>query len=455
MILILNKMKKIVFVICLGLISILGFSQGRAIIDEVVGVVGNSVVLKSDIFNQRRQMESQRIDLGTKPDCTVLDEALLQKLFYNQALIDSLVVNENNVERILNQRMAFFIGQIGSRELLEEYYGKTVDAIKDDLRDLVREQELSRMFESQITSNVRVTPSEVRAFFNSLPVDKIPIVESEFRLQQIVITPPVSDFEIQLARERLNEYRRRVLNGDNFATLAIMFSEDPGSRIKGGELGFQGRGSLFAEFERVAFSLRPGEMSEIVETKAGFHLIQMIERRGELINVRHILIQPKVSQPDLVAASRRLDSIRTAILEGTVTFGEAALKFSDDPGRINEGFMINPFTLSTAFTARQLQEVEPIVFRTIDNIDVNGISRPIGMKTEENRDAFRIVKLVERTEPQPANLLQNYNFIQELALQERKSQAVLDWIRRVLPNTHVHVHPQFHECEFQFNWLKK
>lgn len=431
------------------------FSQERVVIDEVVGVVGNAALLKSDVFNQRRQMESQRVNLGSKPDCTVLDEALLQKLFYYQALVDSLEVTDDQIERTLNQRMAFFVSQIGSRDLLEEYYGKTIDAIKDDLRDIVREQELSQMFERHITKNVRVTPSDVRAFFNSIPPDQIPIVESEMVLKQIVIKPPISEFEIELARERLNEYRRRVLEGESFATLAIMYSEDPGSRSKGGELGFHGRGELFAEFERVAYSLRPGEMSEIVETRAGFHLIQMIERRGELINVRHILIQPKVSQIDLVAASRRLDSIRTAIQSGTITFDEAALKFSDDPGKINQGLMINPFTLSTAFTTRQLQEFEPLVLRTVDQMEVNGISRPIGLKTDDNRDAFRIVKLVSRTEPHPANLQQDYDFIQELALQDKRREAVINWINRVLPNTHVYIHPQYHDCDFQFNWLKK
>ncbi len=446
---------KILLVLVFATLATHGISQNRSVIDEVVGVVGNSVVLRSDVFNQRRQMESQRVDLGTDPDCSVLDDLLLQKLFFNQALIDSLEVNDNNVERILDQRMAFFINQIGSREKLEEFYGKTIDAIKDELRELVREQELSRMFESKVTNNVSVTPSEVRALFNSIPSDKIPIVESEFQLQQIVITPPVSNFEIDLARERLNEYRQRVIKGDNFSTLAIMYSEDPGSRGKGGELGFQPRGSLYAEFERVAFSLRPGEMSEIVETKAGLHLIQMIERRGELINVRHILIQPKVSQPDLVAASRRLDSIRTAINEGTVSFQEAALKFSDDPGKINQGFMVNPFNLSNSFTARQLQEAEPLVFRTIDKMEVGQISRPIGMKKDENRDAFRIVKLVERTEPQPANLQQHYNFIQDIALEEKKAETMVKWIMKALPSTYVYVNPQFHNCKFQFNWLKK
>jgi peptidyl-prolyl cis-trans isomerase SurA len=450
-----NKVPKLVLFLALVIITNQGISQDRVVIDEVVGVVGNSVLLRSEIFNQRRQLESQRVNLGSKPDCSVLDEALLQKLFLNQALIDSVEVSDENIERILNQRMSVFINQIGSRDLLEEYYGKTVDAIKDDLRDIVREQELSRMFESQVTKNVRVTPSEVRAFFNSIPVDQIPIVESELVLKQIVLKPPISDFEVELARERLGEYRRRVLEGESFSTLAIMYSEDPGSRSKGGELGFHGRGELFAEFERVAYSLRPGEMSDIVETKAGFHLIQMIERRGELINVRHILLQPKVSQVDLIAASRRLDSIRNAIIEGTISFDEAALKFSDDSGKINQGLMVNPYTLSTRFSTRQLQEVEPLVFRTVDQMGVNDISRPIGMKTEDNRDAFRIVKLVSRTEPHPANLQQDYDYIQELALQDKKRTAVIGWINRILPNTHVYIHPQYHDCVFQFNWINE
>jgi len=450
-----NKISSLFLFLALIVFANNGFSQHREVIDEVVGMVGNAAVLKSDIFNQRRHLENQRVNLGDKPDCRVLDEALLQKLFFNQALIDSIVVTDENIERVLNQRMAFFISQIGSRDLLEEYYGKTIDAIKEDLRDIVREQELSRMFESHLTNNVRVTPSEVRAFFNSIPTDQIPIIESQLVLKQIVISPPVSDFEIELARERLSEFRRRVISGDNFATLAIMYSEDPGSRTRGGELGFLGRGELFPEFERVAFTLRPGELSDIVETKAGFHIIQMIERRGELINVRHILIQPRLSQLDLVNASRRLDSIRTEIQAGTITFSEAALQFSDDPGKINQGLIVNPFTLTTSFSTRQLQEFEPLVLRTVDQMAVNDISRPIVMRTEENREAFRIVKLVSRSEPHSANLQQNYDFIQQLALEQKRREAVNNWIRRTLPNTHVYVHPQFHDCDFQFNWLQQ
>lgn len=426
-------------------------SQEKVVIDQIVAVVGTSAILESDIVNQSRQMQAQGINLGSNPECAILDDMLFQKLLYNQAILDSLVVSDDQVEQVLERRLRYFIAQIGSREKLEAYYGKSVEELKEEFRDIVREQELGQQMDAKITSNVKVTPSEVRSFFNRLPEDSIPMVESELILGQIVKNPPIQPEEIANVKSRLEEFKQRVINGESFNTLAVLYSEDPGSARRGGELGFFGRGELYPEFEAAAFNLRPGELSDIVETEAGFHIIQMIERRGEQFNVRHILLQPKVSPLDLMAARQELDSIRTIILNGEMTFAEAALKFSDDPGKINQGLMVNPYSGTTRFKS---EEIEPNLFFVIDQIQVGDISAPIGMVTEEGQQAFRIVQLQSRTEPHLGNLQQDYDFIQQLALEEKKRKATEAWISRRLPNTYVFVHEKFKDCPFTLEWVK-
>lgn len=428
------------------------FAQEKVIIDQVVAVVGNSAILKSDLFNQQRQLESQGITFSSNPQCELLDEMLYQKLLFNQAVIDSIEVSDQQVEQILERRLRFFIQQIGSREQLEAYYGKTIEELKDEFRPLIREQELSQMMEAQITRNIRVTPSEVRSFFNSLPTDSIPTVESETELAQIVIKPPVEQEEIAETKRRLNEIRERIIQGESFSTMAILYSEDPGSARKGGELGFYGRGDLYPEFEATAFGLRPGEISEIIETQAGYHIIQMIERRGEQINVRHILIQPKISPLQLSNARNKLDSIRRLITSEELTFAEAALKFSDDPGKVNGGIMINPFTNTTRF---KNDEIDQNLFFAIDRLDEGEISSPLPMMTEEGKQAFRIVKVNKRIDAHVASLDGDYDYIQQLALNRIKMKAVQDWIKRRIGNTYISINENYLNCDFSIQWTDR
>jgi peptidyl-prolyl cis-trans isomerase SurA len=428
------------------------FAQEKVIIDQVVAVVGNSAILKSDLFNQQRQLESQGITFGTNPQCELLDEMLYQKLLFNQAVIDSIEVSDQQVEQILDRRLRFFIQQIGSREQLEAYYGKSIEELKDEFRPLIREQELSQMMEAQITRNIRVTPSEVRSFFNNLHPDSIPTVESETELAHIVIKPPVEQEELAETKRRLNEIRERIIQGESFRTMAILYSEDPGSARRGGELGFYGRGDLYPEFEATAFGLRPGEISEIIETQAGYHIIQMIERRGEQINVRHILMQPKISPAQLSKARNKLDSIRRLIINEELTFAEAALKFSDDPSRVNGGVMINPFTNTTRF---KNDEIDQNLFFVIDRLEKGEISSPVPMMTDEGRQAFRIVKVNNRIDAHVASLEGDYDFIQQLALNSKKMKAVQDWIRRRIGNTFISINENYLNCEFSIQWTDR
>ena len=427
------------------------FGQDRVVIDQVVAVIGNSAILKSDIIEQRRMLEAQGTDLGRNPECVLLDDIMFQKLLYNQAIIDSVEVSELQVEQEIERRMRFFIQQIGSRERLEEYYGKSIEELREEFRDPIREQQVSRRMEAEITRNVTVTPSEVRAFFENLPEDDIPMVESEMSLSKILIEPPIPEEEISALKERLEGFRRRILDGESFNTLAILYSDDAGSARRGGELGFYGRGDLHPEFEAVAFSLRPGELSEIVETRSGFHIIQLIARRGELVNVRHLLLQPKASPETEQQTRNKLDSIRTVVMRGDLTFAEAARQFSEHPGGRSGGVMLNPYTGTTRFRS---EDLEPNLFFVVDRLEIGEISRPIQTMTDDGKPALKIVTVRNRIEPHRANLQQDYDFIQRLALQEKNQKAIKRWVERRLQSTFVHIHENYSDCDFEIKWLQ-
>lgn len=447
-----NSLKTFLAGLCLIVLTQTGvFAQKGAVIDQVIAIVGGKAILKSDLESQILQIKAQGMALPGNPHCVVLEDMLFQKLLYNQAMIDSVTVSDDQVESVLERRLRFFIQQIGSREKLEAYYGKTIDELKDEFREIIREQELSQQMQQNITKNVRISPTEVRQFFRSLPEDSIPMIDSELELAQILIIPPVSLAEKNEVKDRLEQYRNRILKGESFSTLAILYSEDPGSARKGGELGFYGRGELYPEFEAVAFGLKPGEISEVLETKAGFHIIQMIERRGELINVRHILLQPKNNPYDMVNARNRLDSIANLVRNGEMTFAQAALQFSDDPGKINEGLLINPYTGNARFKPDQ---IEPSLFFAVDKLEKGQITGPLPTMTEDGKQAFRIVMVRKRTLPHKANLEEDYDYLQQLALEHKKRNAMNDWAERRIASTYVHIIEEFRSCDFDYNWIK-
>jgi peptidyl-prolyl cis-trans isomerase SurA len=441
-----------ILLFAIWLCNIAVVAQEKVVIDKIVAVVGNSAVLESEIIAERKQIENQGINLGKQPFCTLLNDILYQKLLYNQAIIDSIEVSDAQVEQEIERRLRYFIQQIGSRERLEAYYGMSVEELKDDFREMIKEQQISQTMEQTISKDVKVTPAEVRAFFNTLHPDSIPIVEMEMQIAQIVKKPPIRGEEIDRIKQNLNEYRVRVLKGESFNTLAILYSDDPGSARKGGELGFYARGELYPEFEAIAYSLKHGEVSDIVETQAGYHIIQMIERRGERINVRHILMQPQISPIDLVKARNELDSIKRIISNGEMTFADAAVLFSDDPGKANKGIMINPYTGTTRF---RNEEIDPTLFFTLDKMEVGSISDPMAMKTDEGKHAFRIVKIIERNEPHKASLDTDYDFIQQLVLNDKKKKAIFNWVSNKKLSTYIYIHPDYNYCDFEINWTEK
>lgn len=435
----------------LFLIGILGNPTTSAqdttgvVVDGVAAVVAGKIIMYSDIESQYLQYRLQAGIQGTAADvkCKLLESMMLQKLLYNQAELDSLTVTPDMVSGELDRRFRYFINQFGSQEKLEKYYNKSVDQFKAELSEVIEEQLMVEKAQQQITENVKVTPSEVKTFFKEIPGDSIPLIPAQVELAQIVKNPPISATEKIMVKERLRAMRERILKGENFGALAALYSEDPGSAKNGGEIGFNGRGELYPQFEAVAFKLKPGEISEIVETEAGFHIIQLIERRGDFINVRHILLMPKVSDADLNKSRAFLDSIAGLIKEKKYTFEEAAQKFSDDPTKINGGTMINPYTGNSKF---QLDQMDPRLFSVVNRLELGAFSNPVLLDDEKGAKAYRLVMLKEKSSPHKANLNDDYDQIQQWALSDKNQRILRNWMLKKVKSTYVKIDSEYEKC---------
>jgi len=428
------------------------YAQRDTIIDGVVGIVGGNMILKSDVENQYLQIRSQGNIQGTatKLKCQIFEGLLFQKLLLHQAQVDSITVTDAQVESEMDRRMRYFISQAGTPDRLEEHFGKSLLEIKNELRDVIKEQMLTEQEQQKITKDAAITPSEVKSFFKKIPKDSIPLISSEYEIGVIVKQPAVGEAEKQEAKNKLKGFRERVLKGDDFSTLAVLYSEDPGSSKQGGELGMFKRGEMRAEFEAAAFKLKPGEISDIVETEDGFHLIQMIERRGEYINVRHILIQPKVSILSLNKAKATLDSVAGLITSKKMPYEQAVLNFSDDPNRNSGGMMINPASGNVKFEASQ---IDAKVFFVVDKLKQGEVSAPV-LSTERGKQDYRIYYLKTRTNPHKANLDDDYARIQILALEKKKEEIIDEWLAGKLNSTYISIKSEYKDCAFRRQWIK-
>lgn len=428
-----------------------GIPKGK-VLDEVVAVVGDKLILRSDIENQYMNYRMQGAIEGTEQDmkCEILESLLYQRLMVAQAEVDSITVDEAQVNAELERRLSGFINQFGSQEKLEKYYGKSISEIKSEIHDIVKDQMLAQKVQQKIISNITVTPSEIREYFNSLPKDSVPMIKTEYVIRQIVRKPPVNLAEKLRVKKELLELRKRILNGESFSTLAILYSQDPGSAKNGGELGFYGRGQLYPEFEAAAYKLKPGEISGVVETKAGYHIIQMIARKGDYINVRHILLIPKVSARDLQKAKLKLDTIVKEIRSDSITFDKAVEKYSQGENKNNGGYLLNPQTGSTEFEGEQL---DPQVSFIVNKMKPGEISNPVPFKTEDGKDAYRLLYLEKRIPPHKANMHQDYPKIEQWALQAKQRKAIDNWINEKALQTYIRIKPEYLSCHFRHTWL--
>ena len=441
------KIQKIILAAVLGILILpLGKAGAQPfLVDQVAAVVGNEMIMQSDIENQIIQMKAEGVPLKSNARCSLMDQMLQQKLIVNQAKLDSVQVSEGSVELQLNNRIDYFVNIIGSEKELESYFGKTILQIKDDFRELIREQMLVEKVQETVTSDIRITPSEVKEYYRSLPKDSIPSIDGTMELLQITKYPKSSEDAIGKVKQRLLDMRKKIMDGSSFATQALLYSEDPGTAKKGGETGFLSKAELDPEYAKVAFSLKEGQISKIVQSEFGYHIIQLIERRNDRVNTRHILLKPEVSPTALSDAKSKLDSIYSLIKRDSIKFEMAAIYFSDDKDSyLNGGLMLNPKTNSASF---KMDDLAPEDYYIIKNLKVGEISDPILTKDEKGKPVYKLIKVKSRTNPHLANLKQDYLFLQERALADKKNHVMQDWIKEKQQATSLQIDSSFDQCK--------
>lgn len=413
------------------------------VVDKIIAKVNNNIILKSELEQAYLQYTSSGQLSGGDVKCQILESLIINKLMVAKAEIDSVIVTDDEVESNLNRRMQVVVSRIGSEDKIEEYYGKTLEQFKNELRDQVREQLIVQKMQSTITSEISVTPAEVKKFFNSIPNDSLPYFSTEVSLAQIVKEPTVSKEQKEVVEKKLLDLRERILNGEDFNELAREYSEEPGASQSGGELGFQSRGNLVPSYEAAALNLEPGEISEPVESQFGFHLIQLIERRGNLYNSRHILIKPGSSALDIEAAKEYLDSLKVLIQNDSISFEKAAKEYSDDAETAASG----GFFLDDSGAPRVSTEaLDPVIFFTIDTMQVGNITEPLEFRMDDGKQAVRIFYYKSRIRPHQANLKQDYQKIYTATENEKKNKVLNSWFDEAKADVFINIDPEYDNC---------
>jgi len=440
------------FMLCSGASAL----KAQVLVESVAAIVGNEVIYLSDVENMivdiKNNGNKQPVDVLR---CSVLNELLISKLFIDQARIDSIIVSDNEVEGELNMKINDAIRRAGSEKALEVYFKKGMVEIRKDIRKALVQQEVVRQVQSSIASNIKLTPNDLKKFFSNIPKDSLPVIPARVEISIIQLDPPENEENKAEARQKLLDIRSQILAGKSFKMLAIMYSEDPGTAASGGELGYLTRGELEKPFADAAFSLTKNTVSKIIETRYGFHIIQLIDRNGDLLNTRHILIKPKVKPNEASAAMSKLDSISDQIRKDSLKFTTAALRYSTHKdSRINGGKMVSsdPSERDTWFT---LDELNPEMYVKVRDLKVGEISEPFRTTDENNNTVFRIVKLDNEIPAHRANLKDDYQSLSDAALANKRNKTYEEWIRKKISTTYIKISDEFKSCDFLKNgWLK-
>ncbi len=440
--------------VCLAflLASSVLFAQ-KKLVEKIIANVGSEIILLSDLEDQYALLLERQGKLPADARCFILDNLLSEKLLINQAILDSVLVSDEEVEVQLNARIDQILDYMaGDISQFENYYGQTVSEVKDAFREDLRNQLLSTRMRSKVMENISVTPSEVKKFFRNIPRDSLPYFNSEVEIGEIVYKPKVNSEERQKAIEKLKALRKRIIEGgEKFEEIAKKFSDDFASARIGGDLGWTKRGKFVPEFEAAAYKLEPGEISQVVESEFGFHLIQLIGRRGNSINTRHILVKAEITEADLTLAKSVLDSIRSLILSDSMTFSEAVKKIGYDKVQSynNDGKMINPASGNTFY---EIADLEPDIYFTIDTMNVGGVSKPFSFADPRSETYFRVVQLQSRTEPHLASLERDYSKIQTAAIEQKKASHLSEWISQRVDATYIKIDPYYGACPVLNKW---
>ncbi len=448
------KIKFAIIALLLG-VAVQASAQNN-IAEEVAWVVGDEPIYKSDIEEQYMQLQYERQPIDGNPYCVIPERMAIEKLFLHQAKIDTVKVQDAMVIQQAESRINYFIANLGSREKVEEYFRKPLPELKEQMIEVIRNQYTVQEVQRNLTKDVKATPSDVRKYYATLPPDSIPYIPQQVEVKLLSLNPVIPQQEIDDVKARLRDFTNKINSGENeFSTLAILYSED-GSSMYGGEIGFKSRSELVPEFASVAFNLNDTKkVSKIVETEFGFHIIQLIEKRGDRINCRHILLKPKVAQKDLDEAKTRLDSIRKDMLDGKFTFEEATQWISQDKDtKNNKGIMVNRRTSSTKF---EMADLPQEIAKVVDKMEVGDISEPfIMIDQSRNKEIVAIVKLSRRIEGHKANLSDDYQILKNMYENNRKAKIIDDWVVKKQKETYVRIDDDWRNCEFKYSgWIKK
>ncbi len=426
-------------------------------VDEVIWVVGDEAILLSDVEAMRIQGQQEGLRWHGNPDCSIPEQIAVQKLYLNQAIIDSVEVTDSEIAQGVEQYLENMISMIGSREKLEEYHKKSLSQIRADLRESYRERQMVQGMQQKLVKDITVSPAEVRRYFKDMPQDSLPFVPTEVEVQIITQQPKVEQEEINRVKEELRDYTDRINKGESsFQTLARLYSEDPGTARRGGELDYTGRGMLDPAFANVAFGLTdPKRVSKIVESEFGFHIIQLIDKRGDKIKVRHILRKPVVNDEAINKALTRLDSIRTDIVDGKFPFEAGASIISDDKDtRNNQGLMAN-VTQEGRTSRFKMADLPSEVARAVDTLSVGGISKPFTMINERGKTVCAIVRLKSRIDGHKATITEDFQILKNLVLAKRRNQVLHDWVVKRIKSTYVRINERYRDCDFEYEgWVR-
>lgn len=434
-------------------------AKANNVVDEVIWVVGDEPILKSEVEIMKLQGEAEGTKWDGDPECVLPEQIAVQKLFLHQAALDSVEVTESEIAQGVDQQINYWISlpQIGSKEKLEEFQHKSIAQLRQDLHDDYKNRQLVQKMQAKLVGDVKVSPAEVREYFRKLPVDSIPMIPTTVEVEILTQTPKVEPEEVNRIKNQLRDYTDRVIKGEtSFATLARLYSEDPGSSRQGGELGYMGRGMLDPAFAAVAFNLTdPKKVSKIVESEFGYHIIQLIDRRGDKINCRHILLKPRVSMASIDAAKERLDSIGRDLRKEKFTFEDATAYLSDDKDtKNNHGLMVN--SSGDERTSRfKMKDLPTEVARVVDTMKVGDISAPFQMINNRGKVVCAIVKLKSRTDEHRATITEDFQTMRDIVTAHRRQEIIHDWVVSKIKNTYVRMNPRYKDCKFKYEgWIK-
>jgi peptidyl-prolyl cis-trans isomerase SurA len=444
-----------IFVAVLIFICIISgnISAQDKIVDQIVAVIGSNVILKSDIEAVYLQNQAQGITSDGDMKCEILENLLIEKLMVAEAEMDTLIiVTDNQINQQLDARIQYFVQHLGSEKEVENYFKKPIVQLKSELKDVIKNEILSSQMKNKIIENAKVTPSEVRYFFKNLPEDQKPKINTQFEYAQITFIPQITEEEENNIKDKLRDIKRRVENGENFSMFAVLYSECPSAKV-GGDLGYFGKAAMDPSFSAAAFALKPGQVSNVVKSEAGYHIIQMTDRMGDKIRCKHILLKPQVKIEEKEKLMNSLDSLTVAIRKGTILFEDAAFRYSMDKNSRNSGgLVINPQDMTSRFEAGMLP---PDVSKVLTSLEINEISKPFLTTDDKGRDIIEVVKLINKTDAHKANISEDYQLISDIYLEKKKNDMIQEWISKRQSKTYIRIDDTYLNCDFKFkNWIK-